>query len=49
MRLVKETLNFVVSQLTKADRLAIVAYDNVMEVPLELQNMSDQGKVSLFQ
>jgi hypothetical protein len=48
MKLVKETMDFVISQLSASDRLAVVAYDNVMEVPLELQNMNESGKVYSF-
>ena len=45
MTLTKQTLHYVVSQLTSLDRLGIVSYDNEIETPLMLTNMDESGKV----
>jgi hypothetical protein len=42
--LVHETLKFVVKQLKATDRLGFVAYDNEVNVPLPLTEMTSQGK-----
>jgi uncharacterized protein YegL len=45
INLVRETLQFVVTQLTSTDRMGIVVYDDVVEVSLVLTGMDDAGKV----
>lgn len=44
IKLCKETLLFSAKQLHSKDRLAVVAYDNDVTIPLDLCNMDQRGK-----
>lgn len=44
LKLVKETMHFVVKQLTDLDRLGVIAYDDSVTISLELTNMNANGK-----
>jgi uncharacterized protein YegL len=48
INLVKETLQFVVSQLKSTDRMGIVVYDDRVKVSLVVTSMDDAGKVRSY-
>jgi Mg-chelatase subunit ChlD len=44
MKLVKNTLKFIIKQLTKKDKLAVVSYSDYAQVEFGLTPMDDNGK-----
>lgn len=45
LKMVKETLVFILDQLDEEDRVSLIAFDNEVEIKAKLNSMTEQNKV----
>jgi len=48
IRLVKESLLFMIDQLKSGDRLSIVSFDSSVKVEINLTDVDEKGKITIM-